>query len=145
MKRGDLELAEHTNTHQADPGIVEVDIGKFRRQREIGTQIALGMTRWQVVMLFTFEGTMYGILAVALSAVIGGPLLWWQAVAGFSLPEFYGDYGLAIGDAIYPVYPPDLLLKTAAVILAMTTVVSFIPARRIAGMRPTDAIRGRVS
>ena len=42
----------------------------FRRQKEIGTYIALGYTRQQVVGLFTVEGTMYAVFAALLSAVI---------------------------------------------------------------------------
>ena len=45
----------------------------FRRQREIGTYIAMGMTRKQVVGIFTVEGGMHAILAVILGAAYGFP------------------------------------------------------------------------
>jgi putative ABC transport system permease protein len=116
----------------------------FRRQREIGTQMALGMTRWQVVRLFTVEGSMFALLALIAAAVVGGPLLWWQARVGFAMPEGYEDYGITIAPKIFPVYTMALLVGTALVVVITTTIVSFLPARKIARMRPTDAIRGRV-
>ena len=47
----------------------------FRRQKEIGTYVALGMTRGQVVILFTIEGAMHSVLAAIVGAVYGIPLL----------------------------------------------------------------------
>ena len=116
----------------------------FRRRREIGTQVALGMTRWQVVGLFTLEGTMYGVLSIVLAAVLGGPFLFWLAKTGYAMPEGYDDYGIAIASRIFPVYSAVLLGGTVALVLSAATIVSFIPARKIARMSPTDAIRGTV-
>ena len=52
----------------------------FRRQKEIGTYIALGMTRKQVVTLFTMEGAMHAVLAAVIGAIYGVPLLAYQSV-----------------------------------------------------------------
>lgn len=54
----------------------------FRRQKEIGTYIALGMTRWQVVQLFTVEGSMYSILASLLGTIIGAPIFGFSPLMG---------------------------------------------------------------
>jgi len=116
----------------------------FRRQREIGTHIALGMTRGQVVRLFTIEGAMHGILAAIVAAIYGIPLLSLQAVYGFSMPEGMDDYGLTIAEKIFPVYSLGLVLGTTTIVLLVTTIVSFIPARKIAKMKPTEAIKGKV-
>jgi ABC-type lipoprotein release transport system permease subunit len=116
----------------------------FRRQREIGTHMALGMTRGHVVGLFTLEGAMHGVLAAVVAAIYGIPLLTLQAVKGFSMPEGTDDYGLAIAEKIFPVYSVGLVLGTVVIVLITTTIVSFIPARKIATMKPTDAIRGKI-
>ncbi len=58
----------------------------FRRQKEIGTYVALGMTRGQVVKLFTIEGAMHSVLAALVAAVYGIPLLALQAIRGISIP-----------------------------------------------------------
>jgi ABC-type lipoprotein release transport system permease subunit len=116
----------------------------FRRRREIGTNIALGMTRGQVIRLFTVEGAMHGILAAVLAAAYGVPLLAFQARRGFSMPQGSDDYGLAIAEKIIPVYSAGLVIGTTLLVLVTVTVVSFIPAGRIARINPTDALRGRL-
>ena len=116
----------------------------FRRQKEIGTHIALGMTQRQVIALFTVEGAMHSILAAALAAVYGFPLLAYQASTGWTMPGGVDDYGMTIADTIYPVYSVGLVFGTTLIVLVTTTIVSFLPTRRIAKMKPTDAIRGKV-
>lgn len=116
----------------------------FRRQKEIGTDIALGMTRGQVIRIFTIEGAMHGILAAILAAIYGGPLLYLQAVKGMSMPEGTDDMGIAISETIYPYYGIGLVVVTALIVLITTTIVSFLPTRKISKMNPTDAIRGKI-
>jgi len=117
----------------------------FRRRREIGTLVALGFTRGQVIRLFTLEGALYGFLAVILGALYGLPLLWLQARAGFPVPTGTEDMGISIGERIYPAYSAGLILGIVLVSLLVTTVVSLLPTRRIARLKPTDALRGRMS
>ena len=116
----------------------------FRRQKEIGTYMAMGMTRGQVVRLFTVEGAMHAVLAAVMGAVYGIPLLSLQAIKGFALPGNTEDYGLAIADKIYPEYSLGLILVTILLVLVTTTIVSYLPARKIARMEPTEAIRGKL-
>ncbi len=116
----------------------------FRRQKEIGTLVALGMTRGQVVRLFTFEGAMHAILAAIMAAAYGIPLLSLQAVHGIAMPRGTDDYGFAIADKIYPTYSVALVIGTTLLILITTTIVSYLPAKRISKMKPADAIRGKI-
>lgn len=116
----------------------------FRRQREIGTDIALGMTRGQVIRLFTVEGAMHGVLAAIMGAVYGIPLLYYQAVKGFPLPENTDDFGLAIASKIYPYYSVGLVISTTIIIFISVTIVSYLPTRKITKMNPTEAIRGKI-
>ncbi len=116
----------------------------FRRQKEIGTHIAMGMTRGQVIRIFTIEGAMHGILAIIVAAIYGIPLLYISAVKGFPMPEGTDDYGMAIAENIFPVYGASLILGTILIVLITVTIVSFLPTRKIAKMNPTDAIRGKI-
>jgi ABC-type lipoprotein release transport system permease subunit len=116
----------------------------FRRQREIGTHIALGMTRRQVITLFTVEGAMHAVFAAVLAALYGFPLLAYQASVGWTMPGGTDDFGMTIADTIYPEYSLSLVLGTSLIVLITTTVVSFLPTRRIAKMKPTEAIRGKI-
>ena len=116
----------------------------FRRQKEIGTHIALGMTQRQVIALFTVEGAMHSILAAILAAVYGIPLLAYQAAVGWSMPAGTDNMGITIAEKIYPAYSLGLIISTTLIVLIVTTIVSFLPTRRISKMKPTDAIRGKI-
>jgi putative ABC transport system permease protein len=116
----------------------------FRRQKEIGTYIALGMTRSQVVGLFTLEGSLNSVLAALLAAVYGIPLLALQAAKGMSFAGAGKSYGLVVADKIFPVYSLGLVFTTIVLIMITTTIVSYIPSRRIAKMKPTEALRGKL-
>jgi len=116
----------------------------FRRQREIGTYIALGMTKSQVVVLFTIEGALISVLAGLLAALYGIPLLAMQARNGMSIPGGSKGFGLAVADKIYPFYSLELVVMTIIVIMITTTIVSYLPSRKIAKMKPTEALRGKL-
>ncbi len=117
----------------------------FRRQKEIGTHIALGMTQGQVIKLFTIEGAMHAVLAAILGAIYGIPFLAWQAKTGYTMPvDSTEDFGMAIAETIYPIYGIGLIVTTILIILIVTTIVSYLPARRISKLKPTDAIRGKI-
>jgi ABC-type lipoprotein release transport system permease subunit len=114
----------------------------FRRRREIGMLIALGMTRAQVIVLFTLEGALHSILAAILGMVYGAPLFLLLGRKGISIPG--GDtWGYAMGDKLYPTYTAGLILGTTLLVFLVTTFVAWLPTRRIAKLKPTDALAGR--
>ena len=114
----------------------------FRRQKEIGTFIALGMTRPQVVTLFTVEGGANSLLATVVGSLYGIPLLIYMAHAGLPIPS--GIEGIAISERIFPVYSIGLILGTIALVVISATIVSFLPSRKIAKMNPTLALKGKL-
>jgi ABC-type lipoprotein release transport system permease subunit len=116
----------------------------FRRQKEIGTYIALGYMRKEVVGLFTVEGAMHSILAAIVSAIYGLPFLIWQAKAGWTMPIEASEFGMAMAQTLYPVYSAGLVISTVLIIVLATTVVSYWPSKKIAKMNPTEALRGKL-
>jgi putative ABC transport system permease protein len=116
----------------------------FRRQKEIGTYIALGMTRAKVVVLFTIEGTMYSILATIVGSLYGIPLFMYLTKTGMGMPEASQDMGFAVAERIYPMYSVGLVLSTVLLVVISATIVSFLPARKIAKMDPVDALKGKM-
>ncbi len=116
----------------------------FRRQKEIGTYMAMGMTRGQVVRLFTVEGAMHAFLAATLGAIPGIPFLYWMAKSGYSMPAGSDSMGLPIADTIYPVYSLGLILSVMLLVIITTTIVSYLPSRKISKMNPTEAIKGKL-
>lgn len=117
----------------------------FNRRKEIGTLMALGMSRGSVILLFTLEGAMNGILAMAVGAIYGIPLLVFTAQRGISLPEVTEEFGFAIPPKLFPFYSVGLIVGTVFIVSLTVTIVSFLPTRRILKMKPTDALRGKMS
>lgn len=116
----------------------------FRRQKEIGTYIALGMTRWQVVRMFTVEGAMYSVFATIIGAIYGIPILWYFSVKGIGFDMSGSEFGIVMAERIYPIYGIGLIVGTIAVVILSATIVSFLPARKIARMDPVEALKGKV-
>ncbi|MCL2727197.1 MAG: FtsX-like permease family protein [Bacteroidales bacterium] len=115
----------------------------FRRQKEIGTYVALGMTPRTVTWLFTLEGTTYSILAALVSFVWGAPLLALYASYGIPIPGS-DDYGIAMGDVLVPVFKVSSILITFGVVALFSALVSYLPARKIARQNMVLALKGKI-
>ena len=115
----------------------------FRRQKEIGLFLALGLQRWQVITLFTLEGSLYGALALLVGAIWGLPLIFYSSFKGIPLPELSDQSGFAIGSKIYTTYTLDTSLGLLSLLFLSVVIVSFVPLRKIVCMKITDAIKGR--
>jgi ABC-type lipoprotein release transport system permease subunit len=116
----------------------------FRRQKEIGTYIALGMTRPQVVGIFTVEGAAYSILATLLGAAYGIPLFMLIDKLGISM-KAARTTDLPVAEKIFPYYSFNLILITIIIVIISATIVSYMPARKISKMKPTDALKGKLA
>jgi putative ABC transport system permease protein len=117
----------------------------FHRRKEIGTLMALGLTRGSVIRLFTMEGAFNAVLAALVGAVYGIPLLTYAVRIGLPMPASMDAAGFAIGEKLYPAYSAGLVVGTTALVLTVTTIVSYLPTRRIVRLKPTDALRGRLT
>jgi len=117
----------------------------FRRRKEMGTLMSMGMTRGKIIQLFTLEGALHSVLAAVVAAIYGIPLLLYSAKKGWAMPEAVDDFGMALGEALFPVYGTGLIIGTTILILLATTIVSFLPTRKIAKLKPTDALRGKMT
>ena len=117
----------------------------FRRRKEIGTLMAVGMTRSRVVGLFTLEGGMNAFFSLIMVLVLGGPVFIYFALYGIPLPIDYNEMGLIMAKKLIPVYTMGLFISTTLFISFVVLVLSYMPSRRIAKMKPTDALRGKVT
>jgi len=119
----------------------------FRRGREIGTLMALGMTRARVVGLFTLEGGLNAFLAAIMTVILFGPLLWYVGNNGIWLGVDYSDgaMGIILEKYLIPVYSVGLVVTTTIIVSIIVLIVSYLPSRRISRMKPTDALRGKVT
>jgi len=117
----------------------------FKRRKEIGTLMALGMTNRAIVHTFTVEGLLHGVFAAVLTAITGGPLFWYLQTRGYDIPVSGETYGMAMSNHLYPDFSAALILGTLAIIMVLLTVVSYLPARKITHLQPYAALRGRLS
>lgn len=115
----------------------------FRRGKEIGTLMALGMTRSRVVGLFTLEGGLNAVLATIMMIILFGPILWYFGVEGIPLPIDYSEMGLIMAKRLIPIYSIGLIISTMSLVSIIVLIVSYIPSRKISHMKPTDALRGK--
>ena len=118
----------------------------WRRRKEIGTMMALGFTRPRVIGLFTFEGALNSVFAALIGAVYGVPLMAWTAAHGYAFGMKQADsFGFALGERLYPIYGTVLVVGTTLFVFLVTTIVSWLPTRKISKLKPTEALRGRTS
>ena len=116
----------------------------FRRQKEIGTYIALGMTRGQVVGLFTLEGSLNSVLA-GFSQLFTESLSWpsrLKQVSQWLVPAKNTGLLWRTEFSLHTVLA--LIATTIVLIMITTTIVSYLPSRKIAKMKPTEALRGKL-
>jgi putative ABC transport system permease protein len=116
----------------------------FYRKKEIGTLMALGLTRGAVIRMFTLEGAFNAVLAAVIGAAYAIPLLGLLVAIGIPMPSGTEQMGFSIGDRVYPRYSAALVFGTTALVFVVTTIVSYLPTRKIAKLQPTEALRGRL-
>ena len=62
---------------------------------------------------------------------------------GFPIPPADQKMGIALADVIYPVYGIRLVLITILTVIICATIVSYLPARKIAKLNPVLALKGK--
>jgi putative ABC transport system permease protein len=117
----------------------------FRRRREMGTLMALGMARRNVIALFTLEGSLHGALALMIGSIYGIPMLILTAAKGIPLPELGDMVGIAMATKMYPTYGAPLFVGSTLLVMVTVIIVSYLPTRRISKLKPTDALRGTLT
>jgi ABC-type lipoprotein release transport system permease subunit len=117
----------------------------FRRRKEIGTLMALGMVRSKVIALFTLEGMLLGILGIAIAALYGIPALIITGKIGIPMPTTAEEYGFAFPTRLFPVYSAWLVSGTILIVMLTVTIVSYLPSRKISGLKPTEVLKGKLS
>ncbi len=131
-------------------GILSAIIGGIVTTFFRGAHIAIngpaaGLIAVILAGLVALEGNINYVLAAIVAAVYGIPLLTLFASKGWALPGSMDDWGIALGEKIFPAYSAGLVIGTTVLVLIITTIVSFLPTRKIAKLEPTDALRGRMS
>lgn len=114
----------------------------FKRQKEIGTLMALGMEPQRIVKIFTLEGVLAALWALVLAVVLGVPFFIWFQGTGFDVTHL-SEASFPIRETIYPDYQPKEILVSVFIVLALIILSAWLPVKRITQLDPTLALRGR--
>jgi putative ABC transport system permease protein len=109
----------------------------LERTAEIGTMLAFGMRRREILRLFIAEAALLGALAGLLGAALGWLVVWIIAINGLPVRDI-----VSIGESF--VRPRVSLSFTAQVVLGAVlvgVVAAALPALRAARLSPADALR----
>jgi ABC-type antimicrobial peptide transport system permease subunit len=91
------------------------------------------------------EGTLHGILAIAIAAIYGIPILIYTANKGIPMPNTAEEYGIALSARLFPFYSAWLVGGTVLLVVLTVLIVSYLPSRKISGLKPTEALKGKLS
>jgi ABC-type lipoprotein release transport system permease subunit len=119
----------------------------FERTREIGILGAMGMKRWETMVLFLIEGTLIGLLGALFGTLLGGSISAYFGRVGLDFMALYGSdlgdisaiYGM-MSDPIYFRIGVDKLVKRTLTIAFMAALASIYPAWQASRLEPADAL-----
>ncbi|HEX7599426.1 MAG TPA: FtsX-like permease family protein, partial [Polyangia bacterium] len=113
----------------------------FERTREIGILAAIGMRGGRIMTMFFAESAMLAIGGIAIGLVLGGLLVAYTTIYGFTLPNF-GLTGIAQNNVIYTHLTLKDTITLSLLAMGVTLVAALYPARLAAGMEVVDALHG---
>ena len=114
----------------------------FKRQKEIGTLMALGMEPKRIVRIFTLEGALAAFWALFVAILLGLPFFIWFHGVGFDVSHL-SESTLPIRETIYPDYQPLEIIYSLVIVFVLIVTAAWLPVKKITNMNPTMALRGR--
>lgn len=114
----------------------------FKRQKEIGTLMALGMDSKRIVRIFTLEGALAAIWALVVAVLLGVPFFIWFQGVGFDVTHL-SEASFPIRETIYPDYQPVEIFYSLIIVVTLIVAAAWLPVKRITRLDPTLALRGR--
>lgn len=110
----------------------------LERTGEIGTVLALGARRREVLRGFLLEAAILGVVGALLGVLLAAALAWLVAMAGIQMPP---PPGFSRGYPAALQITPGAMLEALAIAVATTTLAALYPALRASRMVIVDAIR----
>jgi ABC-type lipoprotein release transport system permease subunit len=120
----------------------------FERTREIGVLAAMGLKRWETVVLFLLEGVLIGLLGALAGSLLGGAIAAYFGRVGLDFMALYGGMDVAefgeliglMGDRIYFRIGIDVLLGRALTVAIIAALASLYPAWQASRREPAEAL-----
>ena len=114
----------------------------FKRQKEIGTLMALGMDSKRIVRIFTLEGGLSAVWALLVAVLLGLPFFIWFQGIGFDVSHL-SESTLPIRETIYPDYQPREIVYSVIIVFVLIVISAWLPVKKITQLDPTMALRGK--
>ena len=117
-------------------GIVNtMTMSVFERTKEIGTIMAIGTQRRQVMYIFILEGLMTGLVGAIIGVVIGSVITIICGNIGIPLPPPPGQTTKLV---LYPVLSAKYIISAIFLSVIVSTAASFYPARLASRLNPAE-------
>jgi ABC-type lipoprotein release transport system permease subunit len=114
----------------------------YERTREIGVLGAMGLKPRQISLLFILEGTMIGLVGVAVGIVFGLLINGLLMRVGLDYTGYSGvaSYMALIKDRVYPTWGIEKLLFRASTVAIISALAALIPAIEAGRREPAEAL-----
>jgi putative ABC transport system permease protein len=110
----------------------------MERTAEIGTSMALGLTRRKILRMFLVEGAMLGAIGGLLGLALGSVLAWVVSYIGIPMPPPPGQSWGFVGEVLVST---RLCVDVFILAVGSTLLASVLPARKASRMVIVDALR----
>ncbi|MFL5355465.1 ABC transporter permease [Archangium sp.] len=110
----------------------------FERVREIGTMLAVGMRRWQVLAMFLVEATLLGVVGGVGGVLLGSTIVRALAARGIPMSLVVNSGSQSV---LRPQLSPSFVLMTLMVAVVGALVAAAWPAWRASRLDPVEALR----
>jgi ABC-type lipoprotein release transport system permease subunit len=120
----------------------------FERTREIGILGAMGLKRWETMVLFLMEGVLIGLLGALIGCLLGGAISAYFGRVGLDWLSLYGgaDFGDIsemmglMGERLYFRIGIDVLLERTLTVAIIAALASLYPAWQASRQEPAEAL-----
>jgi ABC-type lipoprotein release transport system permease subunit len=113
----------------------------FERTREIGILAAMGMKRWETLVLFLLEGTFIGLLGAVAGCAVGGLINLYLGQVGMPwAAQEYSELTALMGDRIYFDVGIGLLVNRGLTVVIIAALAALYPAWQASRREPAEAL-----
>ncbi len=120
-------------------------MGVLERTREFGLLRALGLGRYQLLLLVLCESLLLSLLAVVIGWAVGGGAHWWFSQHGIDFSALMGGKTAIAGTFMDPVIYTELsaerVIQLTLLIFCVTLASGIYPALKAARVTPVAALR----
>jgi ABC-type lipoprotein release transport system permease subunit len=119
----------------------------FERTREIGILGAMGLKRWETMVLFLLEGVVIGLLGALIGCLLGAAIAVYLGRTGIDIMSLYGadisdmsEFMGLLGDRLYFKIGIDVFVQRTLTVAIIAALASLYPAWQASRQEPAEAL-----